>query len=120
MKSEPERRIDRPFTYAVSVISLLVGIALAALVGLPLLSLSHRLSVDASGNITWSFGQLIYPLAALLTMAILYWSIFSLPLRIARRRGVILDPAVWPVTGAILVGIVVVVGFVGAILTGII
>jgi len=117
---DPERSVNRPFTFAVSFVSLLVGMILAALIGLPLLSLGQRVSADSTGNLTWSLGQLAYPLAAILTMLILSWSIFRLPLRIARRRGLLLDPVIWPITGAILLGVLIALGFVGAILLGLI
>src|SRR5262245_1862530 len=108
--------VDRAFTYRVTVASLLVGLVIAAVVGLILFSLARPIVVDESGHITWSIAAIMFPVSAVVACAILYWSIFNLPVRIAKRQGVNLDPEVWPWTGAVMIGIVVLIGFVGAIL----
>jgi len=112
--------IDRPFTYAVTVASLLVGIILSAIAGLIIYGFARPSSLGADGKMTFTLSSVFFPLAALVSAAILFWSIFNLPVRIARRKGVILDPEVWPWTGAVLIAVVVVVGFVIAMLTGVI
>jgi hypothetical protein len=112
--------IDRGFTIRVSIASLLVGLLIATPVGLILLALGQPATFDAEGGVEWSLRMLMLPLAAVVTVGILYWSIFRLPLRIARRRGIILDPDVWPWTGALMIGVVTIVGFIGLILAGVI
>lgn len=123
MTSNPEvdePQIDRPFTYRVIIASVIVGAIIASAVGLILFSFARPITVDANGNVNWAVGAVMFPISALFVIAILYWAIFSLPVRIARRRGVLLDPEVWPWTGAVIVGVLAVIGFVGAILLGII
>ena len=93
---------------------------LAAPVAIALVVLGRPAQMDEQGNIAWSAGMFILPVAAVIIIAILYWSIFHLPVRIARRRGAILDPELWPWTGALALGVVIVLGFVAAILAGVI
>ncbi|MCC7209971.1 MAG: hypothetical protein IT323_21895 [Anaerolineae bacterium] len=112
--------IDRGYTIRLSLASLLVGLVIAAPVGIALLALGRPAQVDEQGGVIWSGGMFVLPIAAVIIVAILYWSIFHLPLRIARRRGVILDPELWPWTGALALGVVIVLGFVAAILAGVI
>ncbi len=116
----PVMRGDRAFTFRVTFACLTLGVIASALVGLLLLSLRQPLATNAQGGVVWSAGALMVPLAGLASVAILAWSVFFLPVILARRRGVVLDPEVWPTTGAIAVGILVVAGFVAAILFGVI
>lgn len=120
MDSRPELRGDRPGTYRVTFISLGIGLAISLLVGLVLLAIRQPLTADAAGKINWSVGAFMIPLAGLITITILAWSVFVLPKSIARRQGILLDPYVWPATGAIVLGILVAVSFVGAIIFGVI
>ena len=111
---------DRAFTYRVTFACLTVGVIASVAVGLLLLSLRQPVVTNAQGAVVWSAGVLMVPLAGLASVAILAWSVFFLPVMLARRRGVVLDPQVWPATGAIAVGVLVVVAFIAAILFGII
>lgn len=111
---------DRLFTYQATFIALAIGVALAAIIGLLLLSLRQPLVTTTSGGIIWSFGMFMLPLAGLLTVIILAWSVFRLPVVLARRRGIILDPNVWPWTGAVAVAVLVIAAFSVAILLGVI
>lgn len=112
--------IDRGFTYRVTIASLLVGLVIATIVGLLLFGLARPLTLNEQGEINWTAQALLMPVSAVIVAVILFWSVFGLPLRVARRRGVILDPEIYPWIGAVLIGIVFVVGFVAAILLGII
>ncbi|MFQ3535302.1 MAG: hypothetical protein SNJ58_05450 [Aggregatilineales bacterium] len=112
--------IDRGFTYRVTVASLIVGVFLAGVAALILFSLTRPLTVDAQGNVNWSLGGILFPAAAVCVGAILFWSVFGLPLRVARRRGVILDPEIYPWLGAVLLGTLFGGAFVLAMLFGII
>jgi hypothetical protein len=112
--------VDTRATYLFTFVSLAIGVVIAAAVGLLLTSLRQPLIADAEGNVAFSLGAIMGPLAALLVVAILAWAVFRLPIWFARRRGIILDPDVWPWTGAVGVGVVAVLGFVGAILLGVI
>jgi hypothetical protein len=119
---EPEAplEIDRGFTYRVTVASLIVGVFLAGIAALILFSLTRPLTADEQGNVNWSIGGILYPAAAVFVGVILFWSVFGLPLRVARRRGVILDPEIYPWTGAVLLGVFFIAAFVLAIVLGII
>src|SRR5262245_37558788 len=108
--------VDRAFTYRVTVASLLVGLVIAAVVGLILFSLARPMVVGESRQISCLIAAIMFLASAVDAYAILYWSIFNLPVCIDNRQGVKLDPAVWPWTGAVMIGIVVLIGFVGAIL----
>ncbi|MCS6872359.1 MAG: hypothetical protein RML95_09870 [Anaerolineae bacterium] len=112
--------IDRGFTYRVTVASLIVGVFLAGVAALILFSLVRPLTADERGNVNWSIGGILYPVAAVFVGTILFWSVFGLPLRVARRRGVILDPEVYPWTGAVLLGVLFIGAFVLAVLLRII
>jgi hypothetical protein len=116
----PVVRGDRAFTYRITFACLTVGVIVAVAVGLLLLSLRQPLATDAQGGVVWSAGIFMVPLAGLASVAVLAWSVFYLPVLLARRRGIVLDPNVWPATGAIAVGILVIAGFVAAILFGVI
>ena len=118
--SRQELRGDRPGTYRVTFISLVIGMVISMLVGVLLLAIRQPLTADAAGKINWSAGAFMIPLAGLISTAILAWSVFFLPIRIARRLGILLDPNVWPATGAIVLGILVAILFVGAIMVGVI
>ncbi len=111
---------DRAFTYRVTFVSLSVGLVVAVLVGLFLLSLRQPLATDEKGNVIWSLGMFMIPLAGLVSTVILGVSVFYLPVMLARRQGVDLDSQVWPVTGAAAVGVIVVIAFVAAIFAGIV
>lgn len=112
--------IDRPFTYRVTVASLIVGFILTGIAAFILFNLSRPVSLNNAGEVQWSVQAFLMPVSAILCAAILFWSIFQLPVRIAKRVGVILDPEVWPWTGAVIAGVVFAVGFVFAILLGVI
>jgi hypothetical protein len=116
---EPLLRGDRAFTYRVTFLCLAIGVGLSAVVGIILLSLRQPITATG-GSITWSPGAFMVPLAGFLSAAILALSVFYLPVVVARRTGFVLDPQVWPAAGAIAIGILVVIGFVGAILLGVI
>lgn len=116
---EPILRGDRAFTYRVTFFCLAIGVVVAAIVGIVLLSLRQPLTATG-GNVNWSLGAFMVPLAGFMSVAILALSVFYLPVVVARRTGFVLDPQVWPATGALAVGILVIVGFVGAILLGVI
>lgn len=130
MANEPKQRaqgdeasepaIDRGYTIRLSLASLLVGLMIAAPVAVALAALGRPAQMDAQGNIGWTANMFILPVAAVIIIGILYWSIFHLPLRIARRRGAILDPEWWPWTGALALGAVIALGFVAAMLAGVI
>lgn len=115
-----EPMVDRGFTYRVTVASLVVGLIAAAVAALILFGIARPISLSEQGEVNWSIRGLLLPAGALVVGGILFWSIFNLPVRIARRRGVLLDPEVWPWTGALIAGAVAALGFVAAILLGII
>jgi hypothetical protein len=116
MQPESGVEVDRSFTIVATFISLGIGLIIAISVGVVLLILRQPLNVDPSGNVTWSIGMFLLPIAALITVIILIWAVFHLPVVLAARRGVNLDPEVWPAMGAIAVGVLVVIAFVLAIL----
>jgi hypothetical protein len=120
MNGEPELRGDRLYTIRVTFISLAVGVAVALVVGLTLISLRQPLTTNSTGGVVWNIGAFMLPLAGLLSMAVLAWSVFWLPVAIARRQGVVLDPQIWPATGVIALTVVIVVLFVGAMIVGVI
>src|SRR5258708_6972251 len=97
-----------------------MGVAISAVAGYILLRLSQPLTLGDGGKVNWNIGAFMVPVAALVITAVLGWSVFYLPVVLARRRGIVLDPGLWPATGAIAIGILLIVGFVGAILLGII
>ena len=112
--------VDTKATYLLTFISLAIGVVVAAVVGWLLFSLRQPLVADAQGRVSFSLGAIMAPLAAFAAVAILAWAVFQLPVWFAKRQGVILDPDVWPWTGALGVGAVAVIGFVGAIFLGLI
>lgn len=118
--SEAQLEIDRGFTYRVIVASLIVGVILAGVAALILFSIARPLTADEQGNVNWSLSGILFPAAAVIVGGILFWSVFGLPLRVARRRGVILDPEVYPWIGAVLIAALFSGAFVLAILLGII
>ncbi len=117
---ETHLQVDRVFTYRATFISLSVGLVVAVFVGLILLSLRQPLATDVKGNVIWTFGMFMLPLTGLISTIILAVSVFYLPVVLARRQGVGLDPQVWPVTGAAAVGLIVVIAFIAAVFAGII
>ena len=120
MSSKPEQRGTRAFTYMATFVSLAIGIILALVVGLALLSLRQPLVPESNSRVTWSIGAFMIPLAGLSSAAILAWSVFGLPIRFAHRWNIDLDTQVWPATGVIALGILVVGTFVAAIALGLI
>lgn len=112
--------VDTAHTYRLSLISLAVGTVIAALVGGLLYALRQGPTVDAQGNPQFAIGMIMVPIAAIAAVGIMAWAIFDLPVRIAKRQSVILDPEVYPWTGAIGLGVVLVVGFFVAIAVGLI
>jgi hypothetical protein len=112
--------IDRPFTYRVTVASLIAGFVLTGIAAFILFSISRPVTVSNEGEVQWSIQAFLMPISAIICAVILFWSIFQLPVRIAKRVGVILDPEIWPWTGAVIAGVIFAVGFVAAILFGII
>lgn len=117
---EASLEIDRGFTYRVTIASLIVGVILAGVAALILFSLTRPLTADEQGNVNWSIGGILFPVAAVCVGTILFWAVFGLPLRVARRRGVILDPEIYPWLGAVLLGGLFFGAFVLAMLLGII
>jgi hypothetical protein len=117
---EPVLRGDRAYTFRVTFICLAVGVIIAAVVALILLSLRQPLTTNPNGSVVWTLGVFMVPAAGLASITILAWSVFYLPLALARRQRVVLDPQVWPMTGAVVIGILVIVGFMAAILLGLI
>ncbi|HRE47302.1 MAG TPA: hypothetical protein PLD47_06205 [Aggregatilineales bacterium] len=112
--------VDRLFTVRVTVASLIVGIFGAALAAWVLLSFLRPGEADPNqpGTPAWSVTQIVLPLTFIVSGGILFWAVFNLPVRIAKRRGVVLDPDIFPWTGAVLVGVIVAIGFVIGMLTG--
>lgn len=117
---QPVLRGDRPYTFRVTFICLAIGIVIAAVISLILLSLRQPLTTNPNGSVVWTLGAFMVPAAGLASVTILAWSVFYLPLALARRQGVVLDPQVWPMTGAVAIGILLILGFTGAILLGLI
>jgi hypothetical protein len=115
-----ELRGDRPYTYLITGVSLIIGLILAGIVGAILLSLRQPLTQEASGKVIWSWGAVMLPAAGLICTLILAWSVFFLPLRFSRRSGIVLDPIVWPMAGAVAVGVIVIIAFIGAMIVGVI
>jgi hypothetical protein len=60
------------------------------------------------------------PAAGLFSIGILAYSVFYLPVFLADRQNVRLDPEIWPATGVMILGVVAILGFIGAIAIGII
>ena len=85
-----ELRGDRPNSYRITFLCLAIGIGISAVVGLVLLSLRQPLSVSNTGSVTLSIGAFMIPLAGLISIAILIWSVFFLPVSMARRWGILL------------------------------
>jgi predicted membrane protein len=108
------------FTIRVTIVGLCVGVMLTTAIGLTLLTLRQPLTVDDKGNLGWNLGALVVPITAIVAAAILYWSLFQLPRRAARQRGVVLDPEIWPAAGVFALGGLIALGFIVAILAGLI
>jgi hypothetical protein len=116
-----EPQIDTGFTYRVTVASLLVGCVVAALAAALIIGLGQPFAAaDIEGKPVWSIRQIFLPIVFVVCGIILFYAVFNLPMRIAKRRGIVLDPEIYPWTGAVLVGVLAVVLFVGAILVGVI
>jgi hypothetical protein len=118
MDHEPELHGDRPYTIRATFISLAIGLAIATVVALILVSLRQPPTLGDKG-VQWSAGAFMVPLAGLLSVGILAWSVFFLPIALARRQGMVLDPNIWPATGVVALTVIVIVGFIGAIMIGI-
>jgi hypothetical protein len=99
---------------------LFIGVPIAAVVGGALYKLNSPLTTSASGAVNWSFGAVALPLALLVAGAVLAWSLFVLPVMLARRSGHILDPQIWPMAGVISLATLLVLAFVAGILFNII
>ncbi|GEM_PF-1015558 len=108
-------RGDRPYTIAITLLCLAIGVPVGAIAGALLLSLNQPLSTAANGQITWSFGVFTFPLALLVAGGVMAWSIFILPVMLARRAGRILDPQLWPIMGVLVLTALVVAAFFAAI-----
>src|SRR5260221_12594208 len=91
MDGNPELHGDRAYTIRITFISLAIGLAIAAVVGLILISLRQPLTVN-NNNVNWTFGAFIVPLAGLFSMAVLAWAVFFFPEALARRQDRILHP----------------------------
>lgn len=112
--------VDTRATYVATIASLLIGVVIAIGVGGLLFSLRQPVATDVEGKVAFNVAAIMGPLAAAVTVLILAWAVFRLPIWFAKRQGVILDPEVWPWTGAVGVGIIAILGFVGAMVLGII
>ena len=97
-ENRPALRGDRPYTIRLSIVCLLLGLAVAIPVGLLLYGQRQTLAVQ-NGQVAWSFGAFAFPLALLVSGAILASSVFFLPVAIARRAERVLDPGLWPAFG---------------------
>ena len=117
---EPVLRGDRAYTFRITFVCLAVGIVISVVVGLILLSLRQPLTTNPNGSVIWSLGAFMIPAAGLASVTILAWSVFYLPLALARRQSIVLDPQVWPMTGAVTIGVLVILGFTAAIMLGLI
>jgi hypothetical protein len=111
--------VDTAQTYRLTFISLAIGLIIAVPLGLLLYSLRQPLTANTDG-VQFSWGALFLPLTAVVVIGILGWAVFRLPVRFAKRQGIILDPEVWPWTGAVALGVLTGIGFFGAIVLGLI
>lgn len=106
---------DRPYTIGITLLCLVIGVPIGASAGALLFSLSQPLSPAVNGQIAWSFSAVAFPLALLVAGGVMAWSIFILPVLLARRAGRILDPQIWPMMGVLVLTALVVVAFFVAI-----
>jgi hypothetical protein len=110
---------DRPYTIKVTILSLVVGIPLAAILGLFVLSLNRPLNID-KGQVSFTAYAFALPVALLISFVVLSVAVFWLPMRLARRANRILDPSLYPMTGVLSLAGIAVVAFFAAIAAGII
>ncbi len=115
----PPLRGDEPYTIRITILCLLIGVPIAAAAGLLLYSLSKPLT-PVNGQVTLAFSSFAFPLALLVSGAVLAWSVFILPVTFARRAERVLDPRLWPMMGVLSLAGLLVVAFVAAILLNII
>jgi hypothetical protein len=105
---------DRPYTIAVTIVSLIIGLPLAIVVGLLLYSLNQP-ATQSAGQVNLTVNALAFPLALVVSGAILAFAVFFLPMQMARRTGRVLDPNLYPMTGVVSVAALLVGAFVLAI-----
>lgn len=115
----PIPRGDVPYTVRITLLSLAIGIPIAAAAGALLYSVSKPLT-PVNGAVTFSFSSFAFPLALLVSGAVLAWSIFVLPVSFARRAERVLDPSVWPMLGVLSLAGLLVLVFILAILFNVI
>ena len=118
METGPELRGDRAYTIRITFIALAIGLVIAAVVGLILISFRQPPTLNDKG-VVWGFGAFMIPLAGLLSIGILAWSVFFLPVTLARRQDMILDPQIWPATGVVALTVIIIALFIGAMVVGI-
>jgi len=111
----PELRGERLYTVLLTVACLLLGLIVAIPAGAALYSLNHPLVIGVDNQVSWTFGAVAFPLALLVSGAVLAGSVFILPLRIARRAGRVLDPTLWPAIGVYSLTALLVIVFVAGI-----
>jgi hypothetical protein len=112
--------INRPYTYWITFVCLFVGVMLAVPIALVLLTSARPLTLNDAGEVSWSLGAFALPAAMIIVAAIMWIVIFPLPRRIANMRGIVLDPDIYPATGAIAAGVLLGIAFVLAMLAGVI
>lgn len=106
---------ERPYTIAVTIVSLIIGLPIALIVGAILYSLNQP-ATQSGGQINVTVNALALPLALVVSGIILAFTVFFLPMRLARRTGHVLDPNLYPLVGVISVAALMVGAFVLAIL----
>jgi hypothetical protein len=119
---EPQRpawRGERAYTIRLTIVCLAIGLVIAIPVGALLYSLNKPLTLQ-NGDVVWTFGALAFPLALLVSGAVLAGSVFALPLTIARRAERVLDPTLWPALGVYVLTGLLVVAFVVGMIAGVI
>lgn len=110
--------VDKSLTIVATGIGLLVGLVAAFLLGGVVLLL--RVPLANSPGVGTQIAALMLPLVVIVSLGSLIFGVFNLPVRFAKRRGVILDPEIYPFWGAILLGVLLTLLFVAAILLRII
>lgn len=106
---------ERPYTIAVTIVSLIIGLPAAVAAGLLLYSFNQP-ATQSGGQVNVTVNALAFPLALVVSGIILSISVFILPMRMARRTGHILDPNLYPMTGVVSVAALMIGAFVLAIL----